>query len=151
MIHRREFVQSMIALGAATTFRRADVLCAAPNQAMKDLADAALSTAKAAGASYADIRINRYRNQFLFTRDRRVQNIVNTEDFGFGVRVLVDNTWGFASSSAVTKDDIAAMTKLPQTTLDATLTRMVKKELIHRKPGNGAAVRGRYGQGPAPE
>ena len=50
MIHRREFVQSMIALGAATTFRRADVLFAAPNQAMKDLADAALSTAKAAGA-----------------------------------------------------------------------------------------------------
>jgi TldD protein len=111
MIHRREFVQSMIALGAATTFRRADVLFAAPNQAMKDLADAALSTAKAAGASYADIRINRYRNQFLFTRDRRVQNIVNTEDFGFGVRVLVDNTWGFASSSAVTKDDIAAIAR----------------------------------------
>ena len=111
MIHRREFVQSMIALGAATTFRRADVLFAAPNQAMKDLADAALSTAKAAGASYADIRINRYRNQFLFTRDRRVQNIVNTEDFGFGVRVLVDNTWGFASSSAVAKDDIAAIAR----------------------------------------
>jgi len=111
MIHRREFVQSMIALGAATTFRPATALFAAPNQAMKDLADAALSTAKAAGASYADIRINRYRNQFLFTRDRRVQNIVNTEDFGFGVRVLVDNTWGFASSSAVTKDDIAAIAR----------------------------------------
>ena len=36
------------------------------------------AAAKAAGASYADIRINRYRNQFIFTRDRRVQNIVNT-------------------------------------------------------------------------
>jgi TldD protein len=111
MMHRREFVQSMIALGAATTLRPAERLFAAPNQAMKDLADAALSTAKAAGASYADIRINRYRNQFLFTRDRRVQNIVNTEDFGFGVRVLVDNTWGFASSSAVTKEDIAAIAR----------------------------------------
>src|SRR5260221_13248226 len=111
MIDRREFVQSMIALGAATSLRPAAVLFAAPNQALKDLADAALATAKQAGASYADIRINRYRNQFLFTRDRRVQNIVNTEDYGFGVRVLVDGTWGFASSSAVTKDDIAAVAR----------------------------------------
>src|SRR3954471_24553582 len=111
MIDRREFVQSMIALGAATTLRPATVLFAAPNQELKDLADAALSTAQKAGASYADIRINRYRNQFVFTRDRRVQNIVNTEDYGFGVRVLVDGTWGFASSSSVTKDDVAAIAR----------------------------------------
>ena len=74
---------------------------------MRDLADAALSGARRAGASYADIRINRYRNQFIFTRDRRVQNIVNTEDYGFGVRVIVDGTWGFASNSNVTKEEIA--------------------------------------------
>ena len=36
-----------------------------------------------------------------------MQNIVNTEDYGFGVRVIVDGTWGFASSSVVTKDEIA--------------------------------------------
>jgi TldD protein len=111
MIDRREFVQSMIALGAATSLRPATVLFAAPNQELKGLADAALAAAKQAGASYADIRINRYRNQFIFTRDRRVQNIVNTEDFGFGVRVIVDGTWGFASSSAVTKDDVAAIAR----------------------------------------
>jgi TldD protein len=111
MIDRREFVQSLIALGAVTTLRPASTLFAAPSQALKGLADAALATAKQAGASYADIRINRYRNQFLFTRDRQVQNIVNTEDFGFGVRVMVDGTWGFASSSAVTKDDVAAIAK----------------------------------------
>ena len=81
------------------------------NQDLKDLADAALATARKAGASYADIRINRYRNQFIFTRDRRVQNIVNTEDYGFGVRVMVDGTWGFASSSTVTKDEIAAIAR----------------------------------------
>jgi TldD protein len=111
MIDRREFVQSMLALGAVTTLRPASVLFAAPNAELKGLADVALATAKQLGAAYADIRINRYRNQFLFTRDRRVQNIVNTEDFGFGVRVIVDGTWGFASSSAVTKDDIAAITR----------------------------------------
>src|SRR5262245_51016614 len=111
MVHRREFVQSMIALGAATTLRPAEALFAAAPSELKGLADAALAAAKQAGASYADIRINRYRNQFLFTRDRRVQNIVNTEDFGFGVRVIVEGTWGFASSSAVTKDDVAAVAR----------------------------------------
>jgi TldD protein len=110
MIDRRRFVQSMIVLGAAAGTRRADVLLASPpSNELRDLADAALAAAKKAGATYADIRINRYRNQFIFTRDRNVQNIVNTEDYGFGIRVIVDGTWGFASSSVVTKDEIARM------------------------------------------
>ena len=118
MMHRRNFVQSLLAIGAATTLRPATdlfaapgALFAAPDSELKGLADAALAAAKQAGASYADIRINRYRNQFLFTRERKVQNIVNTEDFGFGVRVIVDGTWGFASSSAVTKDEVAAVAR----------------------------------------
>ena len=81
-----------------------------PSTELRDLADAALASAKKVGASYADIRINRYHVQFIFTRDRRVQNIVNTEDYGFGVRVIVDGTWGFASSSVVTKEEIARVT-----------------------------------------
>ncbi|HEX2344181.1 MAG TPA: DNA gyrase modulator, partial [Vicinamibacterales bacterium] len=112
MIHRRRFVQSMLALGA-TAGLRPDTLVfgAPPDAALKDLADAALAAAKAGGASYADIRINRYRNQFIFTRDRRVQNIVNTEDYGFGVRVIVDGTWGFASSADVKKDEVARVAR----------------------------------------
>jgi TldD protein len=104
---RRSFVHSMIALGAVTGLRPIDLFAMPPSGELADLADAALATAKKAGASYADIRINRYRVQFIFTRDRRVQNIVNTEDYGFGVRVIVDGTWGFASSSQVTKEEIA--------------------------------------------
>src|ERR671915_525374 len=108
MIDRRSFVQSMLVVGAAAGVRPSNVLLAfPPADELPDLADAALASAKKAGASYADIRINRYRVQFIFTRDRRVQNIVNTEDYGFGVRVIVDGTWGFASSSQVTKDEIA--------------------------------------------
>ncbi len=102
----------MIALGAAAGTERASVLLAFPPASdLRDLADAALAAAKQAGATYADIRVNRYRNQFIFTRDRTVQNIVNTEDYGFGVRVIVDGTWGFASSSVVTKEEIARMAR----------------------------------------
>ena len=104
---RRSFMHSMIALGASTGLRPIDIFAMPPAGELADLADAALASAKKAGASYADIRINRYRVQFIFTRDRRVQNIVNTEDYGFGVRVIVDGTWGFASSSQVTKEEIA--------------------------------------------
>ena len=110
MIDRRQFVQSMIALGAASSVRPSALLASQNSTELRDLADAALASAKKVGASYADIRINRYRVQFIFTRDRRVQNIVNTEDYGFGVRVIVDGTWGFASSSVVTKDEIARVT-----------------------------------------
>jgi TldD protein len=108
MIDRRQFVQSMMVLGAAAGVRPSSLLFASPPAGeLRNLADAALDAARKAGASYADIRINRYRNQFIFTRDRRVQNIVNTEDYGFGVRVIVDGTWGFSSSSVVTKEGIA--------------------------------------------
>ena len=108
MIDRRHFIQSLFALGAAAGVRPVNVLMAYPPSAeLKDLADAGLASAQKGGATYADIRINRYRNQFLFTRDRQVQNLVNTSDYGFGLRVIVDGTWGFASSSVVTKEEIA--------------------------------------------
>jgi TldD protein len=63
----------------------------------KRLADAALNAAKSKGASYADIRIGRYLNQFVTTREDKVQNIVNTESYGVGVRVIADGCWGFAA------------------------------------------------------
>ena len=63
----------------------------------KRLADAALNAAKSKGASYTDIRIGRYLNQFVVTREDKVQNIVNTESYGVGVRVIADGCWGFAA------------------------------------------------------
>jgi TldD protein len=73
----------------------------------KQLADVALNAAKAAGASYADARIGRYLNQFITTREKVVNNIVNTESAGIGIRVIADGTWGFASTSNMTPDSIA--------------------------------------------
>ncbi len=65
--------------------------------AKKRLADAALNAAKSRGASYTDVRIGRYLNQFVVTREDKVQNIVNTESYGVGVRVIADGCWGFAA------------------------------------------------------
>ncbi|MDE0599474.1 MAG: TldD/PmbA family protein, partial [Dokdonia donghaensis] len=65
----------------------------------KQMADVALNTAKSLGASYADARIGRYLNQFVRTREDKVQGVVNTESFGIGVRVIANGTWGFASTN----------------------------------------------------
>lgn len=73
----------------------------------KQLADVALNAARAAGASYADARIGRYLNQFVTTREKVVNNIVNTESSGIGIRVIANGTWGFASTSNMTPDSIA--------------------------------------------
>ncbi len=90
---------------------------------LKVLADVALDKAKRLGCSYADIRINRYRNQSVSLRtspDRgagmmsgkvnHVPAVFENDTFGFGVRVLHSGTWGFAASPRVTKDEIARVT-----------------------------------------
>ncbi|KRA20652.1 MULTISPECIES: TldD/PmbA family protein [unclassified Lysobacter] len=72
----------------------------------KVLADAALGAATQAGASYCDVRIGRYLRQFVITREDKVQNVVNTESTGIGVRVLVNGAWGFAATNRLTNDGV---------------------------------------------
>ncbi len=79
-----------------------------PEGGRRALADAALNAATGRGASYADVRIGRYLRQFVITREDKVQNIVDTESYGAGVRVLADGAWGFAATSDVSKDSLAA-------------------------------------------
>ena len=73
----------------------------------KRLADIALNAARSKGATYADVRIGRYLNQFLTTRENRVENISNTESYGMGIRVIANGSWGFASIDQLTEDNIA--------------------------------------------
>ncbi|MCE2995410.1 MAG: TldD/PmbA family protein [Cyclobacteriaceae bacterium] len=77
----------------------------------KQLADVALNTAKGLGATYTDVRIGRYLNQFVTTRERKVQGVTNTESFGVGIRVIANGTWGFAASNNVTPDGIKKTTE----------------------------------------
>ncbi len=73
----------------------------------KTLADAALNAATKAGASYCDVRIGRYLNQFITTRDLNVENVVNTESAGVGVRVIAGGAYGFAATNDMSLDGIA--------------------------------------------
>ena len=75
------------------------------------LADIALSTAHRLGVTYADIRINRYRTEAISTREKQVQNVSRSQNFGFGVRVLFKGTWGFASSREVTPEEVRRISR----------------------------------------
>ncbi len=76
-------------------------------QFKKSLADAALNAATKAGASYCDVRIGRYLNQFITTRNLNVEDIVNTESSGVGVRVIAGGAYGFCSTNVMTLDSVA--------------------------------------------
>jgi TldD protein len=71
-----------------------------------ELAARALDAARRAGASYADVRINRNRNQSVSTRERQITGLADNETMGFGVRVLADGSWGFAASATLTLDEV---------------------------------------------
>ena len=73
----------------------------------KRLADAAMTAARADGGTYCDVRIGRYLRQFLITREGNVENVVNTESTGIGIRAIANGTWGFAATSDLSSDGVA--------------------------------------------
>jgi TldD protein len=62
-----------------------------------ELADAALSAAIAAGATYADLRIHAITTEIVQLRDGELETAVVDREIGLAVRVIVEGTWGFAS------------------------------------------------------
>ena len=78
----------------------------------KQLADIALNAARSKGATYADVRIGRYRNQFIITREDKVLNTVDTESYGIGIRVIAGGSWGFAATDKLDHDGIAQAAEL---------------------------------------
>jgi TldD protein len=122
---RREFVRktsvataAIAGLAAVPSAARAALLSpasasplAGSDPDLKALANAALDAARAAGASYADVRFSRNRSQSLFTRERRVQGLVDNETQGFGVRTLVNGAWGFAASRELSTDEVARVAR----------------------------------------
>src|SRR5215472_458412 len=117
MLTRRHFIASSAALAAN--------LFAAPKDSKTPVADleklgaVALNEAKKYKASYCDIRIVRLRDQRVGLRltpergtgkTQAVPTVAEDSSFGFGVRVIVNGAWGFASSPIVTKEEIARVT-----------------------------------------
>src|SRR5918993_305835 len=103
-VSRRQFLATGTALLAATSlpdWSAAFQPGATDDGRRAEAAETALARAAALGASYADIRINRYRREAVATRERQVQNVSRSGSYGMGLRVLVDGAWGFAAINKV--------------------------------------------------
>ncbi|MRX07957.1 TldD/PmbA family protein [Pseudoduganella sp. FT25W] len=114
-MERRAFLNiSSLALGTMLlpAFGRAiaaeELLAPVDVKFKKALADTAMTAATQAGASYCDVRVGRYLNQFITTRDLNVENVTNTESAGVGVRVIAGGAYGFAATNDMTPDGVAA-------------------------------------------
>jgi TldD protein len=78
---------------------------------LKKLAEAALQRARDFHAEHADFRLERLRSQVLVLRDGALVDASESEELGFGVRVIIDGAWGFASGATLTTDEVVRVTE----------------------------------------
>ena len=146
MIDRRDFIRTTGAAAAALAaegalVRTGAALAAPPQQSAmdgptRDLLMAALNTARTAGASFADARIARQQQNFVVTREQQVQNVVDTDSIGCGVRALVDGTWGFAATRRLTRDGVSAAAR--QAVAIARASRVARDLAVDLAPAQSA-------------
>ena len=103
----------------------------------KRLADAALAAAKQAGATYCDVRIGRYLRQFVITREDKVQNVVNTESTGAGIRVIANGAWGFAATNTLTAEGVASAARQAAAIAKANSKTQTAPVQLAKAPGFG--------------
>ena len=79
---------------------------------MRDLTARVLDLATGLGASYADVRVETRRVQVVSVKNGVVNALSDETSSGFGVRVLVDGAWGFASSADFAPAELERVTRL---------------------------------------
>src|SRR5262245_50534479 len=146
---RRDFIKTTAATAASlaadphlSAVSAAQTLPApAGDAAAIDLANEALNVARGVGASYADVRIGRYRRQNITTRERRVSGVSDTESYGLGVRTLIDGCWGFAATSLMTKASVqSAVLDAAAMSRAARAVQRHKVELAPTQPARGTWI-----------
>ena len=105
---------------------------------MRTLTDRALDTASRLGAGYADVRIVHRREESISVKSGRVEGVASGDTEGFGVRVLVDGAWGFASSHHLELDEADRVAALAVRIARASATALRRPvQLDDRPPARG--------------
>jgi len=79
---------------------------------VRDYTQRVIDLAQGLGASYADVRLETKRVQIVSVKNGVVDALADEESSGFGVRVLVDGAWGFASSARIEFPELERITRL---------------------------------------
>ncbi len=105
---------------------------------MRALTDRALEVATQLGSGYADVRIVRRRDESIGIKSGRLEGVATSETEGFGVRVLVDGAWGFASSNHLELSEADRVAALAVRIAKASATALRRRvELDGRPPALG--------------
>jgi TldD protein len=79
---------------------------------LASLGERALDVARAAGAEWGDIRVAIVEREILGVRNGEINELEQDETTGFGVRVMVDGAWGFASGFDLVPEEIDRVSNL---------------------------------------
>jgi TldD protein len=77
---------------------------------MRDLIHRSLNLAQVRGASYADVRVVERQTQSIGVKNGIVESLADDGTLGFGVRVIVNDAWGFSSSNRLTAEEVERVT-----------------------------------------
>ncbi|MEK6216319.1 MAG: hypothetical protein N2B03_03765, partial [Boseongicola sp.] len=78
---------------------------------MQDIINAFLNVANLKKAGYGDIRVIDKRRESITVRNAIAEDMTQVSTLGFGVRVMVNGRWGFASSMTVSEAEVAMITE----------------------------------------
>jgi len=101
---------------------------------MRDLTDRALDTAARLGAAYADCRVVSRQEESITVKSGRLEGVASGESEGFGVRVLVDGAWGFASSHRLALDEADRVAALAVRIARASATALRDRVALDGRP-----------------
>lgn len=104
----------------------------------RDLARRALDTARARGATYADVRFVRRATEDALVKNGRIESVDRGDTAGFGVRCIADGAWGYAASPIATPEEAQRVAALAVEIAKASaITKIVEARLADLAPGVG--------------
>jgi TldD protein len=77
----------------------------------ESIADIALNVAQLAGAEYADVRVVEMQRESIIAKNGKLESAQQISSVGFGVRVLIDGSWGFSSSREISSKEAEVVAK----------------------------------------
>ena len=98
--------------------------------------EATLALAQDLGADYADVRVETVEEQKITVQDGEMRDLVAGAETGFGLRVLLNGAWGFASSNDLRP---AALREAAETAV--TLAKVTEFEDFVLHPETDASLR----------
>ena len=107
---------------------------------MKEVVERALNVAALRGAQFADVRAVVKRTRSVAVKNGQVEAVAMHNTTGFGVRALIDGSWGFASAATLTTDKAAAVAALACTIARASARVQAAPVRLAAAPVSGTAT-----------